>query len=55
MRIRSVPCGVSVGAGVGEGFGFCAQTITAAALTINAADKYLNNKRVKATDMRYGL
>src|SRR5215207_8236751 len=50
----TVPCGSS-GIGVGEGFGFCAATDSAAAETMTATDKYLNKIDVTRADMLIGL
>jgi hypothetical protein len=53
MKIFSVPCASGVGAGgVGEAFGFCAETDNVAAAIMQAAAKSLNEIRVKAADMR---
>jgi hypothetical protein len=41
--------------GVGEGFGFCADTDTPAAATMHIADKYLNKNDFKSADMLLGL
>ena len=41
----------SSGKGVGVGDGCCAQTDNAAPPIMKATDKYLNKKRVTATDM----
>src|SRR5262245_29315791 len=54
MGIFTVPCGSS-GMGVGDGFGFCAETLRAAAVTMNTADKYLNKKDFRSADMLLGL
>jgi hypothetical protein len=44
-----VPCGVS--GGVGEGFGFCAETDSATAVITKTTDKYLNKNCVRRADM----
>jgi len=50
----TVPCGSS-GIGVGEAFGFCAATDSAAAGIMTASHKYLNKDDVKRPDMLNGL
>src|SRR5687768_8055769 len=45
-------CESSPGGGVGEGFGFCAETDNVAATIMQAAAKDLNKKRVRPVDMR---
>jgi hypothetical protein len=52
IKILSVPCGVS--GGVGEGFGFCAETDSATAVITKTTDKYLNKNCVRRADMLNG-
>src|SRR6185369_8564154 len=54
IGILTEPCGSS-GRGVGDGLGFCAETFSATAVTIIAADKYLNKKDFRSADMLLGL
>mgnify|MGYP007066653200 CR=1 FL=1 len=42
----------SIGGGVGEAFGFCADTDNVAATIMQTAAKDLNKKRVRPVDMR---
>jgi hypothetical protein len=51
IKILSVPCGVSAGVGVGDGFGFCAEADNAANVTAKATDKNLNKSCVRRADM----
>src|SRR5215211_2647113 len=52
IGILTVPCVSSPGGGVGEAFGFCAETDNVAATIMQAAAKDLNKKRVRPVDMR---
>ena len=50
IAIVTVPCRSS-GSGVGDGFGFCAATDSAAAERMTATDKYLTKNDVTRADI----